>query len=146
MMQPKKQVSIHLKTVIEDTGETEMNEVRATGVFYQRNNLDVLTYKEEIEGHGGANTLITIQPERVTIKRTGVVSMHQQFQIGKRTENVYQHPHGNIHMETLTGKINYKVPSEREQGRLELAYIVKLNGQDERKHTLELLFTEEDSQ
>ena len=145
-MQPKKQVSIHLKTVIEDAGVKEKSEVKASGVFYQKSNLDVLTYKEEIEGHGKANTLITIQPDRVSIKRTGVVSMHQQFRIGKLTENVYQHPHGNIHMETLTGKMVYRVPSEEEVGRLELTYIVKLNGQDERKHTLELLFTEEDSQ
>lgn len=146
MVQPKNQVFIHLKTVINDTGELEENEVKAAGSFYQRNNLDVLTYKEELEKAGEVNTLITIQPERVTIKRTGAVSMHQQFQKEKLTENVYQHPHGNIHMETFTNGILYRAPGEKQPGLLQLEYTMKLNGQNERRHTLELLFTEEDSQ
>ncbi len=145
MIQPKKQVAIHLKTVIHDTGQKEENELKATGTFYSRNHLDVLTYSERVEGDRDINTLITIQPEHVAIKRAGAVSMHQQFQMRKLTESVYQHPHGNFRMETFTNEIVYRAPDEQ-PGRLRLAYTVKLNGQNERNHTLELLFTEEDSQ
>lgn len=145
MIQPKKQVAIHLKTVINDTGQAEENELKSTGTFYSRNRLDVLTYKERVEDDGEIKTLITIQPERVAIKRSGIVSMHQQFQMKKPTESVYQHPHGNIHMETFTNEMLYRAPGEQ-PGILHLEYTVKLNGQNERKHTLELLFTEEDSQ
>ena len=146
MVQPKKQVFIHLKTVINDTGEIEENEVKSSGVFYQKGSLDVLTYKEILEEQGELNTLITIQPDKVSIKRTGIVSMHQQFRIGKVTENVYQHPHGNIHMETLTDKFSYTPPGQGASGHLQLEYTTKLNGQNERKHTLDLVFKEEDAQ
>src|SRR5699024_9592182 len=102
MIQPKSRVSIHLKTVIHDGKVTEENEATAVGVFHQKETLAVLTYKEEMEDYGAVNTLITIHSERISIKRTGAVSMHQQFHLHHPTENVYQHPHGNIHMETFT--------------------------------------------
>ena len=146
MVQPKKQVFIQLKTVINDTGEIEKNEVKFSGVFSQKGSLDVLTYKENLEDQGEVSTLITIQPDKVSIKRTGIVSMHQQFRIGRVTENVYQHPHGNIHMETLTDKASYTPLEKGESGNLQLGYTTKLNGQNERKHTLDLAFTEEDAQ
>jgi uncharacterized beta-barrel protein YwiB (DUF1934 family) len=116
------------------------------GVFQQKETLAVLTYKEEIEGHGTVNTLITIQSGKVSIKRKGAVSMHQKFRLQHPTENVYQHPHGNIHMETYTDQMTYIPPESEKSGRLRLEYNVKLNGQEERKHTLELVFTEEDAQ
>jgi len=146
MVQPKKQVFIHLKTVINDAGEIEENEVKSSGVFYQKGSLDVMTYKENLEDQGEVSTLITIQPNKISIKRTGVLSMHQQFRIGRVTENVYQHPHGNIHMETLTDKASYTSLEQGESGHLQLGYTTKLNGQNERKHTLDLVFKEEDAQ
>lgn len=146
MAQPKSQVSIHLKMKITDAGDIEKSEVKAAGTFLQRNNLAALTYTEKIEDYGDANTFITMQDEKVSIKRTGVVSMHQHFQLKKQTENVYKHPHGNILMETFTEAIRYQAPTQTKAGRLEMDYTVKLNGEDERKHTLELVITEEDSQ
>lgn len=145
MQQLKSNVLVHLDMVIHDGEAMEESKVKAAGVFQQKSNLAVLTYKETIEGHGEVNTFITIQPERVSIKRTGVVTMHQQFRINQRTENVYQHPHGNIHMETFTDEIYFSPLEQGKSGQLKLTYSVKLNGQDERKHTLELLVIEEDS-
>ncbi|MHA6250645.1 YwiB family protein [Oceanobacillus sp. CAU 1775] len=145
MVQPKSQVSIRLKMKIVDAGETEKNEVKAVGIFQQRNNLAALTYSEEIDGYGEANTFITMQQEKVSIKRTGVVTMQQNFRLNQLTENVYRHPHGNILMETFTDEIHYSPPTKADAGRLEMNYTVKLNGEDERKHTLELEFVEEDS-
>lgn len=140
------QVAIQLHTEIDDAGEIEKSNVKASGEYHQKNNLNVITYKEKIEEQGEINNLITIQSEKISIKRFGFVSMHQQFRKGQITENVYQHPHGNIHMETFTKDISFEPPKHGQSGRLRLNYTVKLNGQNERKHTLELLFTEEDAQ
>lgn len=144
MSQPKKHVAIRLKTNIREAADIEENEIKATGVFFQKGTMDVLNFKDKIEDLE-IPTLVTIQPEKVAIKRSGAVSMHQQFRLGQATENVYKHPHGNIHMETFTNHLSYSTLASGEPAELKLEYTVKLNGTDERKHTLELIFTEEDS-
>lgn len=144
MTQPKKQVSIHLKTAIKDGRDTEKNEIHANGIWLKKGGLDVIRFKEEMD-ETAITTMITIQARRVTVKRSGTVSMHQQFQLGERTENVYHHPHGNLHMETFTDQVMYQTPAPGVPGRLIIDYTVILNGQIKRKHTLELLFEEEDA-
>src|SRR5690554_5572332 len=128
---PKKHVNINLKTIINDGLMKEENELSTAGEFLQKGNLDVIKFKEKFE-ESEITTLVTIQKEKVSIKRSGVVSMHQQFWLDRLTENVYKHPHGNIHMETFTTNMTY-IPFETNRtAKLELVYSVKLNGQTER--------------
>ncbi|WP_156290210.1 DUF1934 domain-containing protein [Oceanobacillus salinisoli] len=142
----QKNVQIKLQTTIDDQGVKEQNEIVETGKFYKRGKMDVIIFDETMDGDFKVKNLITIQNGSVNIKRTGPVSMNQRFDINHRTENVYKHPHGTIHMETFTRRITYKQKSESE-GQLSLLYTVRLNGQqDERKHELTLIFKEEDSE
>lgn len=145
MNETKKRVAVELKTTIQDAADKEMNAVKANGVFVQSAGRDVLSYKEKVDDMD-ITTMITIQQEKVSIKRSGAVSMHQQFRLGQLTENVYKHPHGNIHMETFTNTIVYEQLQPSKSARLRLKYTVKLNGQDERNHMLELFIKEEDSE
>ncbi len=109
--------------------------------------MDVLTYTETLDDGSNVSSLITIYEDRVSIKRKGPVAMHQQFRPHRSTENVYQHPHGTIHMETYTKAIDYRRPAAEQAGLLTIAYTVKLNGQDERNHQLTLnVRDKEDSQ
>lgn len=133
-----KQVAVELKTVIDDNGEMEYNTVREIGQYYRRGKVDVLTYNETTEDGSAIHNMLTIHTDKVSVKRTGPISMHQQFREQKTSENVYQHPHGNIHMETFTHSIGYQRLSDKQNGRLTIDYTVKLNGQDERKHQLAL--------
>ncbi|WP_163969467.1 DUF1934 domain-containing protein [Oceanobacillus halotolerans] len=139
-----RKVHIELNTTIEDDGQTEQNTLKEKGYFYQKGNIHVLTYDEKID-EAVIKTMITIQQDKVSIKRTGMLSMHQQFHKNQLTENVYQHPHGNIHMETYTKTIDYQALTATQTGQLQLRYHVKLNGQQERKHELRLWFTEEEA-
>lgn len=142
-----KQVSVELQTTIDDNGQKEYNTVKGKGHLYQNDNMDVLTYRETAEDGKAINNMISIHTNKVSVKRTGVVSMHQQFREQQTTENVFQHPHGNIHMETFTNAINYHVLSEQQNGLLTIDYIVKLNGQNERAHQLKLMIRhKEDTQ
>ncbi|MBC5635599.1 DUF1934 domain-containing protein [Ornithinibacillus sp. BX22] len=142
----KNQVTIHLHTVIEDNGLKETSTVKQIGNFYQKNNMDVLAFEEKVEGDHAIKSMITIQPGKVNIKRSGIVSMNQQFRSEKVTENVYNHPHGHIHMETFTKSIDYQALSGEQAGHLKVEYTVKLNGQDERNHTLTLTFNKEEEE
>lgn len=134
------QVEIELQTIIDDEGQMEYHTVRETGRCFQKGNRTVLTFEEKIENEAIKN-LITIQPERVSIKRSGIVVMNQQFQLKRKTENIFQHPHGNIHMETFTHTIDYDQPApDKHQGLLQMTYTVQLNGQENREHKLTLRF------
>ncbi|OZU88476.1 hypothetical protein CIL03_12585 [Virgibacillus indicus] len=138
-----KSVTIELRTTIDDNGQMEYNTIKQQGNFYKRNELDVLTYEEKVDGQGAIKNLITIQPDRVSIKRSGNVTMNQKFRSNHTTENVFQHPHGNIHMETFTNSIRYKIADHNVEGELNIFYTVKLNGQEERKHELVLTYKED---
>lgn len=140
-----KKVAIELRTTIDDNGQMEYNTINQRGNFYKRNELDVLTYEEKSDGQGVIKNLITIQADRVSIKRSGNVTMNQKFRTNHTTENVFQHPHGNIHMETYTTSISYKTSTYNDEGELAIFYTVRLNGQEERNHELVLTY-KEDSQ
>src|SRR5690625_2805271 len=142
MKQNGKQVSIQLHTRIEDQGNVESNHVKQTGQFFKRNNMDVLVYEEELEEGAIIKNLVTIQADKVNIKRSGTIAMNQQFRDTQITETHYEHPHGAFHMETYTQKVTYESLETNRQGRLAIDYTVKLNGMNERKHLLELIYKE----
>lgn len=141
-----KEVEIMLRTQIVDQAETEKNESMHTGRFHRNEKFDVLQFDEVLEGIGNIRNMVTVQKEKVTIKRSGAVSMHQKFQINHITENIYHHHHGTLHLETFTDSIHYEPLDETGDGQLHMLYHVKLNGQDTRKHELMLIFKEEHSQ
>ena len=142
----ERKVRIHLHTVIEDNGQKETNTSKQHGKYYRKDNMDVITFEEKTEDGHMIKGLITIQPEKVNIKRSGIVSMNQQFRQEKVTENVYTHPHGNIHMETFTKKIDYQAFEGHNEGLLKIDYTVKLNGQEERNHMIMLKIIKEDEE
>jgi uncharacterized beta-barrel protein YwiB (DUF1934 family) len=140
----EQQVRIHLQTVIEDNGQKETNSSKQNGMFYRKDKMDVITFEETTEDNQLIKSFITIHPEKVNIKRSGIISMNQQFRMEKVTENVYTHPHGNIHMETYTNSLFYQAMDSQQEGQLIINYTVKLNGQEERKHKLTLTINKED--
>src|SRR5699024_2964119 len=94
------------------------------------------TFSETNENNEQTDSLITIHADRVSVKRSGVVSMLQKFRMGQITENVYRHQFGTIHMETQTEQILYEPPIGEEEGKLFISYTTSLNGDIPRKHRL----------
>src|SRR5690625_8006683 len=102
-MEPtNKQVMIELHTTIDDNGQMEYNTIRQIGNFYKKKQMDVLTFEAETDDKTTIRNFITIQPDKVTIKRSGDVAMNQQFRTQSTTENVFRHQYGTMHMETVT--------------------------------------------
>lgn len=139
----RKNVNVELRTVIEDEGDKELVIVKQKGKYYKRNNLEVLTYTEEMDEGEDVENMISIHPDKINIKRSGAISMNQIFVKGRVTESLYQHPHGNIHMNIDTVSISYESIDETGQGQVIIAYQAMLNGTEERNHYLTLTFTEE---
>lgn len=132
-----------LQTEITDDKDTDHTTIHFMGDFYHRDKMDVITFQEKSDDDLSIKNLITIHSDKVSIKRTGDITMHQQFRAGQTTENVFKHPHVNIHMETYTHRLGYLPPSDTDAGKLSIHFTVKLNGQEERNHQLTLLIKEE---
>lgn len=141
MSNKAKEVTIHINTTIEDNGMMEHYETKARGRLFIRGNRHVLQFTTS-ELDEPTNNLYTIQEDAVSIKRSGAVDMFQKFLKNQITENVYKHPHGMIHMETMTDHLVHLTSDKT--GRLHITYEVKLNGQEKRNHSLQLVYKEEE--
>src|SRR5690625_5924003 len=79
----RKNVNVELRTVIEDDGDKELVIVKQKGKYYKRNNLEVLTYTEEMDEGEDVENMISIHPDKINIKRSGAISMNQIFIKGR---------------------------------------------------------------
>lgn len=138
----KRNVSIQLHTIIDDQGEKEMSIIKQRGLYYCKENLEVITFVDEVGGIGTINNHISITPDKVTVKRSGAVKMTQQFMEGKKSECLYRHPYGMFHMELYTHHISKEVT---DNGRTEVVieYDAIMNKEEPRSHHLTLTYMEE---
>ncbi|MDC3414960.1 DUF1934 domain-containing protein [Aquibacillus sp. 3ASR75-11] len=136
-------VSIDLTTEIRELDHVESITIEESGTLIKKGNINVLTFVEHREEAEDILALITIQPGKVSVKRSGGVEMHQVFKRKQTTENVYRHEYGTLHMETYTDQISYHQLGNQKKGELFVSYQVKLNGEQKRKHRLTLSFKEE---
>jgi len=134
-------VSIELQTTIEDNGTKEITTIKEYGKLYKREHMHLVMYEEKIEDQEKIKNMISIQPDKVSIRRSGAVKMNQIFREGERSENIFHHPYGRIHMDTYTTSIDYQPFDETKNGKLVMNYTVKLNGQQSQKHFLVLKIT-----
>ena len=135
-------IEINIYTEIEDEGGSEIIHKTERGTLSRGNDIHMIKYEEDMEGAGLVLTTIIIYDDRITLKRTGAVRMHQVFKIGAPTESVYQHPYGSFRMETTTHRMEYLKGIKNKSGRLLMIYDVILNDQEPRNHTFELQFEE----
>lgn len=138
----KKNIKVELRTVIDDQGEKELSIIKQKGKYGKKNNIEFITFND-VTDFGEVHNLITIQPNKVSIKRSGKITMNQQFIKGKITECLYRHPYGTFHFEINTATITHEQLSGDNQGKVVIEYDAKINGQQTREHHLTLTFMEE---
>lgn len=140
----KSPVSIKMTMEIMDLGNKEVTVVEEKGQLLEKEDTTVLKFSETNENNEQTDSFITIQPDKVSVKRSGAVSMLQKFQKKQVTENVYRHQFGTMHMETQTDQILYQPPSNKKNGKLFISYQTSLNGETPRRHRLTILVKKED--
>ena len=138
-------VKINLRTEISDGTDRQLTTLEAAGELFQTERQTVIRFTEQVEEQPDVKTMITIKPKQVTIKRSGGVEMHQQFNTLKITETIYRHQFGSMRMETQTDAFLYKPLSNTSHAELSLDYRTKLAKEEERKHKLMLLIEEDKS-
>lgn len=137
------QVRITIKSLIKDEAGVEETHQEHSGLLHRGAEATVLRFSEGETKPEEIHNFITIKQDIVSIKRQGFIEMFQKFRHDALTENIYKHPHGSIHMETLTNDMKHSYADNN--GVLSLKYEVKLNGAEARSHTFELTYQEEDS-
>lgn len=135
----KQDIQLELRTVINDQGEKELSIIKQTGKYYKKDKLEVITYTDQTE-FGEVNNFITIQAEKVNIKRSGKITMNQRFVKGEITECLYRHPYGTFHFEINTASIQHEILQENNNGKVIINYDAKINGQQTRHHLLTLIY------
>ncbi|MBH0230552.1 DUF1934 domain-containing protein [Halobacillus sp. KCTC 3957] len=136
-------VQVQLVTEIRDEDRREKMEVNEPGRFFTKGETQVLTFTEHPEEGDPINTMITVKPNHVSIKRSGGVDMRQVFQKDLETENLYHHTYGEFHMKTYTEELEYRSLEQASEGRLYLSYQMTLNHEVTQAHRLTLTFEEE---
>lgn len=136
----KTTVILKVKAIIDGEETVE----RAIAHYTRRGTLEVLTYDEEIDRIGTVRHFITIQPTKVNVKRSGDITMNQQFQTNRITETLYHHPYGTFNMEVDTMKIEHQPLIEGEtEGKVAIDYVTIIDQQTKQEHHLVLTYMEE---
>ncbi|HLS65557.1 MAG TPA: DUF1934 domain-containing protein [Pseudogracilibacillus sp.] len=140
----KKRVNVELRTVIDDEGRKELSIIKQQGTYMANERVEVITFKEETEDFGPIKNIITIYPNKVTIKRTGLIRMVQQFVVGEKYECLYRHPYGSFLMEIDTKSIEHKQLRRTDGiGTVCIEYDARMDRNTTRYHHLTLTYTEE---
>lgn len=136
-------VNVRLETNIQNQSHQDKMILEEKGKYYQKGEAHILIFKEHHEEGQVVNTMFTIHPDRVTIKRSGPVNMHQIFRLNEETESHYKHPYGVMHLLTKTNKLMHHFTNEKVAGQLSIDYKLTLNGQETQQHKLVLSYQEE---
>ncbi len=137
----KKNVAIEIRTVIEDDGEKELTITKQKGNYIKKEQTEVITFVEKTQDFAEVKSLITIQPDKINLKRSGSITMNQQFVEGSTSECLYRHPYGAFRMEITTESIKREVIGE--ENKIIIIYEIELDDGHIRNHHLTLTFTEE---
>lgn len=132
-MASKKQVDLVVRASIDG----EVTEHVYDASYTSNGSIDVLIYEEDLQELGKVRNFITIQPDKVNMKRSGGIVMNQQFLSGRRTESIYHHPFGSIHLEITTKEIQVGNRS------VDVFYDSVMNGTEKQRHHLQLRYMKE---
>ncbi len=139
----EKIIDVELRTVIDRNGEKEMSIIKQPAEYMRKESIEIITFTEKREDIGNIRNYITIQDKKVTIKRSGAITMNQHFEVGKRSESLYRHPYGSLHFDIRTKTLHIKRLSKEEAGEIIITYDATINGIEEQAHHLTLTYTEE---
>ncbi len=106
--------------------EAEVIEYLTEGLLEKRPDGVRLFYNEPIEGiEGIENELVILNPESVTLTRTGEFNTHLLIEKGKRHSSVYETPYGSVIIGVFADEVS-AVFSEN-TGKINLSYTVDSN-------------------
>ena len=123
----EKEVIISIKGMqdFEQTGKDSI-ELVTRGNLGRRDGILTLSYEEsELTGLEGTLTTIQVEPERVTMMRTGQVNTQMVFQEGRRHLSMYNTPYGAMAVGVNTRHLYAEL--DETGGDLEIEYAIEID-------------------
>lgn len=85
-----------------------------------------LTYQEsELTGLGSTQTVFQVQPDRVTLMRSGEINFQMVFQEGRRHLSLYETPYGSLSVGVNTRHMSAQLGEHG--GELEIDYNIEID-------------------
>ncbi len=122
----KKDVIISVKGLqnMEDPDAEEIT-LETEGRFYRRNGKYFIKYEESpLTGLDGTSTVVRVEPESVTVTRTGKYPSMMMFEQGKRHMSLYSTDFGPLTVAVSTRKIDSSLTDEG--GSIDVLYDVEV--------------------
>ena len=105
--------------------EPDQIELVTEGVLEDRGNAWYLIYEEsDLTGMGGVTTTFIVEPDKITLKRTGKLNSQMVFQEGVAHESLYQMEFGALMMSVRASRVMADICFDG--GYIDLVYNIEL--------------------
>ena len=105
--------------------EPDTIELVTEGVLEDRGNAWFLSYEEsDLTGMGGVTTTFIVEPDKVTLKRTGKLNSEMVFQEGQVHESLYQVEFGALMISVCASRVMADICHDG--GMIDLVYAIEL--------------------
>lgn len=124
-------VEILIRSVQTLDGQSETIDLNARGTLRELSPDGegfLLTYREGEPGGEQTETVLTVEVDRITLRRTGEVGCEMVFQPGLRHRSQYRTPYGAFPVTVTTGTALALLGPDG--GRIQLEYGLEMAGQD----------------
>lgn len=116
---------ITIKSIQDFDGSSDAVEVISEGSFYSKNGKYYIMYKDDAT-MGNSSSMIKVDGECVSIKRTGEYNSYFELKKGKKYSFVYHMPYGDMAMELEARKVEISLGENG--GELSLCYLLDAGG------------------
>ena len=105
--------------------EPDTIELVTEGTLEDRGNAWFLSYEEsDLTGMGGVTTTFIVEPDKVTLKRSGRLNSQMVFQEGTVHESLYQMEFGAMMITVCASKVSFDLTEEG--GTVDLIYRIEI--------------------
>jgi len=127
-MKKAKEVKIHIKSSQTDhSGEKSDMEFYTSGKFGIIGETKCLSYEESpVSGLEGSKSTLKIKGDTVSLVRAGKNTVNFLFQLGEKTNTMYNTEYGSFQMEVHTHEIQLNLDEEN-QSTIYLRYTLNIN-------------------
>ncbi|WP_294974827.1 DUF1934 domain-containing protein [uncultured Leuconostoc sp.] len=138
-------VTIYLKTTINQAGESEIFEFDTTGEMLIKNGVIFLRYTENIAGQSQTKVLFKIAGDYARLNRSGDGSTKLAFTAGQRLPAHYQTPVGQMQLETYTTTLSSQFDLTQLSGLANISYELYANDTIVGQYDILLQFSQKSS-
>ena len=125
----KENATIKLVSTQTVAGKTEKSEFLYSCNYYIKNGKKYIVYTEKKDsGMGDSGVILKVEPDAVTMRRSGEFACVMEYKQGEKTEFLYRVPYGTMEMEINTLEISDNLSGNG--GKLAFSYILSAGGEE----------------